>query len=107
MRMNKNTQMIGNMNEAKNVEAYLRKRALPKTIYIIAPTRRDFMDWCTLRGIHFNNPKVNMIDHCEKIIGREIQPQDEVVYLNKEGFEPEMLKEIELQVKMRTRIDDK
>ncbi len=105
--MNKNTQMIGNMNEARNVEAYLRKRALPKTIYVIAPTKRDFMDWCTLRGIHFNNPKVNMIDHVEKILGREIQPQDEVVFLNKEGFAPEMLKEIEAQIVMRTRKDEK
>lgn len=102
--MNKNTQMIGNMNEEKNVQAYLRKRSLPKHIYVVAPTRRIFLDWCALRGIHWNNPGVTWINRHELLLGRTIFDRDEVACVARGEFDPEELKKIDQELSIRTKL---
>jgi len=101
--MNKNTQMIGNMNEERNVQAYLRKKNLPKQIYVVAPTRRIFLDWCALRGIHWNNPGVMWVYRHEIVLGRTIFEQDEVAFVARGEFDPEELRRIDQEINMRSK----
>lgn len=89
--------------EQKNLAKYFEKKALPKKIYVVAPTRAIFIEWCTLRGIHPNNPGVTWINHHEKILGLMIFFQDEVAFVAREEFNPEELKRIELEINMRQR----
>lgn len=93
--------------EEKNLQKFLRKKSLPKRIYVVAPTRAIFIQWCQLRGIHWNNPTVTHMNRHELWLGVEIQPQDEVAFVAREEFEPDVLREIENQIAMRTRKDEK
>ncbi len=103
--MNKNTQMIGNMNEEKNVHEYLRKKNLPKQLYVVAPTKKLFMEWCSLRGIHPNNPGVMWISRHEQVLGRTIFTHDEVAFVARTEFEPEELKRIDAEINIRQRLE--
>ena len=103
--MNKNTQMIGNMNEEKNVREYLRKKAMPKHLYVVAPTRQIFLDWCALRGIHWNNPSVTWINRHELVLGRTIFHHDEVAFVARDQFEQVELSRIDAEINIRTRIE--
>lgn len=89
--------------EQKNLQKYLQKKSLEKTIYVVAPSQRVLIQWCTLRGIHHNNPRVVWINHHEKILGRTIFSHDEVAYVAREEFNPEELQRIETEINMRTR----
>lgn len=89
--------------EAKNLNKYMSKKAFIKKIYVVAPTRQIFLDWCALRGIHWNNPGVTWIDRHEAILGRELYSQDEVAYVARDEFEQEELKRIDQEINRRTR----
>ena len=89
--------------EAKNLQKYLSKKHLPKRIFVVAPTRQIFIDWCTLRGIHWNNPTVKLMNSIELWHGTEVEPQDEVAWVAKNEFDPKLLRLIEQEITMRTR----
>lgn len=101
--MNKNTQMIGNMNEEKNVHKYLQQKSLKKTIYVVAPKKSMFNEWCQARGIHPNNPGVLWINRHEQVLGREIYTHDEVAFVCRQEFDPDELKRIDQEINMRTK----
>ena len=89
--------------EEKNLRKYLNKKALPKRIYVVAPTRQIFLDWCALRGIHWNNPGVTWIDRHETVLGREFFPHDEIAHVARDDFDHDELKRIDAEITMRTR----
>lgn len=89
--------------EEKNLRKYLNKKAQPKRIYVVAPNRRIFIQWCAERGIHWNNPNVTHMNRHELWLGITINPQDEVAFVAKQEFDPEHLKLIEHEITMRTR----
>lgn len=89
--------------EQRNLHKYLQNKSLPKVIYVVAPTKVIFNRWCIERGIHWNNPNVVWIDRHEVVLGREINPKDEVAYVARSEFNPEELLRIDQEIKMRTR----
>lgn len=93
--------------EERNLRKYLQKKSLVKRIYVVASKRSTFVDWCTLRGIHWNNPNVTWINRHEVVLGREFYPHDEVAYVAREDFDQEELTRIDQEINMRTRKDEK
>lgn len=89
--------------EAKNLQKYLAKKNQVKNIYVVAPTRAIFLQWCAERGIHYNNPNVKHMNRHELWLGVTVNPQDEVAFVARSEFDPEHLKLIEDEITMRTR----
>lgn len=96
--------MIGNMNDDNPaIEKYLRKKSLPVNYYFIVATRQEFVNLCSIRGIHYGNPNVHHINIEHQLLGRTIQPQDVITYGDRGQFTPEALAQIEAQLQMRSK----
>ena len=85
------------------VERYLRKKSLPVNYYFIVANRQEFVNLCSMRGIHYGNPNVNHINHEQQLLGRAIQPQDVITYGDRGQFTPEALSKIEEELKIRSK----
>lgn len=89
--------------EQRNLHKYLNKKNQVKKIYVVAPTKRIFIQWCAERGIHWNNPNVTWINRHEQVLGREIYTHDEVAFVSRGEFDKDELSRIDKEINMRTK----
>jgi hypothetical protein len=89
--------------EQHNLHKYLTKKNQVKKIYVVAPTKRIFIQWCAERGIHWNNPNVTWISRYDQVLGRVIYTHDEVAFVSRGEFDKDELSRIDKEINMRTK----
>lgn len=72
-------------------------------IYFIAPSYQMFLRWCMATGRHRNEPHLVYIHSPIQLMGRQFSECDLILYDAIHLLRPDVLKEIEIQLKMRTK----
>lgn len=77
-------------------------KVFDKRIYVICPARHDFLNWCRDHRVESNDKQYIHIYNPAQLLGRRINPDDEIDYYNILRFQPEVYKEILNELKMRS-----
>lgn len=73
-----------------------------KSLYIIAPTRQSFIDWCEDNDYSINDKTLVHVRHALSLFGRNLISRDEIHYMHADRFDRKILKDIESQISIRS-----
>ena len=77
-------------------------RVYDKRTYVVCPRKVDYLDWCRDHKVDLQDQSYIHVHHPMQLLGRRINPDDDIEYTNILGFSGDCYYEILKQLKMRS-----